>query len=99
MAATALAVVSGAADWHTAHRLLAAVALPPLVGLLILAWIAMRRLLPAAVASLVFFGPAALLTGRDIHLAIASLAFGATAVLAAQAFRGEPGRPAASATT
>ncbi len=95
VAATLLAVVSGAADWHTAHRLLAAVALPPLVGLLVLAWVAMRRLLPAAVASLAFFGAAALLTGRDIHIAMASLAFGATAVLAAQAFRGEPG-PAGS---
>ncbi len=91
MAATALAVVSGAAGWHTAHRLLAAVALPPLVGLLILAGMAMRRLLPAAIAALAFFGAAALLTGRDLHIAMACLAFAATTVLAAQAFRGEPG--------
>ena len=99
MAATALAVVSGAAGWHTAHRLLAAVALPPLVGLLILAVMAMRRLLPASIAALAFFGAAALLTGRDLHIAMASLAFAATTVLAAQAFRGEPDRPAACATS
>ena len=56
---------------------------------------AMRRLLPASIAALAFFGAAALLTGRDLHIAMASLAFASTAVLAAQAFRGEPG-PAGS---
>ena len=61
VAGTALAVVSGAAGWHTAHRLLAALALPPLLGLLVVAWISARRLLPAATASLVLFGAAALL--------------------------------------
>ena len=40
--ATALAVVSGAAGWHTAHRVLAGLALPPLLGLLLLAWMSMR---------------------------------------------------------
>ena len=73
----ALAVVSGAADWGTAHRLLAALALPPIAGLVVLAWISARRLLPAAVASLVLFGLAALLTSPGVHLAVASLAFGA----------------------
>ena len=49
---TGLAVVSGAADWGTAHRLLAALALPPIAGLVVLAWISARRLLPAALAAL-----------------------------------------------
>jgi protoheme IX farnesyltransferase len=79
---TGLAVVSGAAGWDTAHRLLAALALPWLVGLLIVAWISARRLLPPAVAAVVLFGSAALLTGRDVHLTAAALAFGATVLLA-----------------
>ena len=91
--ATALAVVSGAAGWHTEHRLLAAVALPPLVGLLVIAWMALRRLLPTALAALVLFGLAALLTGDGIHLAMATLAFAATTVVAVQAFRLSSGDP------
>jgi heme o synthase len=86
---TGLAVVSGAADWNTAHRLLAAVALPPLAGLLVLAWLSARRLLPAATASVVLFGLAAILTERDVHLVTAALACASTALLCAQTFRGE----------
>jgi protoheme IX farnesyltransferase len=85
---TGLAVVSGAAGWDTAHRVLAAVALPPLAALVATAWVSARRLLPLAVTALVLFGLAALLTGRDVHLGFASLAFGATALLAAATFRG-----------
>jgi protoheme IX farnesyltransferase len=86
---TGLAVVSGAAGWGTAHRVLAAVALPPLAALAATAWIEARRLLPLALTALVLFGLAALLTGRDVHLTFASLAFGATALLAAATFRGD----------
>ena len=46
-----------------------------------LAWISARRLLPAALASLVLFGLAALLTSPGVHLAVASLAFGASVLL------------------
>ena len=53
VAGTGLAVVSGAAGWGTAHRLLAALALPPIAGLVVLAWISARRLLPAALVALV----------------------------------------------
>ncbi|HEY4347280.1 MAG TPA: heme o synthase [Gaiellaceae bacterium] len=88
VAGTGLAVVSGAAGWHTAHRLLAGLALPPLVGLLILAWMSARRLLPAAAASVVLFGLAAALTESKIHVAVAAVAFGSTTLLWAQAFRG-----------
>jgi heme o synthase len=82
VAGTGLAVVSGAAGWDTAHRLLAALALPWLVGLLVVGWVSARRLLPSAVAAVVLFGCAALLTGRAVHLAAAALAFGATVLLA-----------------
>jgi len=88
VAGTALAVVSGAAGWDTAHRLLAALALPPLVGLLVLAWVSARRLLPATVAAVVFFGLAALLTAPAVHLAAASFAFGATAFVLGQTWSG-----------
>ena len=89
VAGTGLAVVSGAADWGTAHRLLAALAVPPLAALAAIAWVSARRLLPAALAALVFFGLAALLTGRAVHLSLAAIAFGATVLLAALVWRGE----------
>jgi heme o synthase len=85
---TGLAVVWGAAGWDTAHRVLAALALPPLAALAAIAWVSARRLLPTALAALVLFGLAALLAGRVLHLALASLALGATVLLAARTFRG-----------
>ena len=88
VAGTALAVVSGAAGWDTAHRLLAAVALPPLAALAATAWVAARRLLPAALVSLALFGLAALLTEPVVHLVAASLAFASTTYVAALTFRG-----------
>ena len=88
VAGTGLAVVSGAAGWDTAHRLLAALALPPLAALVATAWVSARRLLPAALTSLVLFGLAALLTGPTVHLIAASLAFASTAYVAALTFRG-----------
>ena len=44
VAASALAVASGAASIGTAHRLLASLALPPLIALVIVAWLTVRRL-------------------------------------------------------
>jgi heme o synthase len=87
LAGTALAVVSGADGWGTAHRVLAAVAVPPLVGLVVLAWLSARSLLPWASAALVLFGLAALLIGRDLHVAVAAAAFAATALACLQTFR------------
>jgi protoheme IX farnesyltransferase len=85
---TALAVISGAAGWDTAHRVLAALAVPPLAALTAAAWVSARRLLPAALTALVLFGFAALLTGPVLHLTFASLALAATVFLAAGVFRG-----------
>ncbi|HEU5362914.1 MAG TPA: heme o synthase [Gaiellaceae bacterium] len=84
---TGLAVVSGAAGWGTAHRVLAAIALPPIAALVATAWVSSRRLLAPAVSALVLFGLAALLVGRTVHLVFASLAFAATAWAAAFTFR------------
>src|SRR5437764_884317 len=88
--ATLLAVVSGAAGLGTAHRLLAALALPPIVALVAAAWVAYRQLLAPAVTALGLFGCAALVSGSDaLHVALAAAAFAATCVAAAQTFRGE----------
>jgi heme o synthase len=88
VAGTSLAVISGAAGWGTAHRVLAGVALPPLAALAAIAWVTARRELPLALTALVLFGLAALLTGKDVHLIFASAALAATAVAAARTFRG-----------
>jgi protoheme IX farnesyltransferase len=88
--ATLLAVVSGAAGLGTAHRLLAALALPPIVALVAAAWVAYRHLLAPSVTALGLFGCAALASGSDVlHVALAAAAFAATCVVAAQAFRGQ----------
>ena len=88
-AAAALAVVSGALSLHTAHRALAALAIPPLAALVAAAWVAHRRLLAPAAAALALFLVAALVTGRPLHVAFASLALAAALVATASTFRGE----------
>jgi len=88
--ATLLAVISGAAGLDAEHRILAALAMPPLVALVIAAWLAHRRLLPSALAALVLFGLAALLTSPVVHVAAAALSFSAAVVAAAATFRGAP---------
>jgi protoheme IX farnesyltransferase len=90
-AATALAVVSGAAGLDVVHRLLSALALPPLAALVAAAWVAHRRLLPTAAVALFLFGAAATLTAPDLHLAAASAALAATLVALAQALRAPAG--------
>jgi protoheme IX farnesyltransferase len=87
--AVALAVVSGAASLGTAHDLLAALALPPLTALVVVAWFRHRPMLPAAVAALALFGAAAVVTAPALHLALAAAALAATVVLAAIVHRAE----------
>jgi heme o synthase len=88
-AATLLAVVSGSADLGAGHRLLAALALPPLAAVAAAAWVSYRQLRAPALAALAFFGLAAAVTAPGVHLALAALAFAATLVLLALTFRGE----------
>src|SRR5205823_13408304 len=82
-AATLLAVISGAAGLDTAHRLLAALALPPLAALLVAAWLAHRALLLPVLVATGLFGVAALVTAPGAHLALATLAFAASVVVTA----------------
>jgi heme o synthase len=86
--ATLLAVVSGAASLGTAHRALAALAVPPLVALVVAARLAHRPLLAPSLAALVFFGIAAAVMPRPLHIAFAALAFAASAWAAARSFEG-----------
>jgi protoheme IX farnesyltransferase len=87
--AVALAVVSGARPLETAHRLLAALAVPPLSALVVASCIAHRRLLPSASGTLSLFLAAAVATGRPLHIAFAALALAAALVACAQTLRGE----------
>src|SRR5437868_7120572 len=73
--ATLLAVVSGAASLGAAHQLLSALALPPLVAVLVAAVLEHRRLVLPASVSIALFGIAALLTAPGWHLAAAASAF------------------------
>jgi protoheme IX farnesyltransferase len=93
--ATLLAVISGAAGPSAAHRLLAALALPPLVALVLAGWFAHRRLLPSAAAALVLFATAALLTSAIVHTIAAAAAFAAALVATASTFRRDAAPPAA----
>ncbi len=88
--ATLLAVVSGAASLGAAHRVLAALVLPPLVALVAAAFFSHRQLLAPALAALVLFGIAALVTAPGLHLALSAVAFAASLVAAAATYRGEP---------
>ena len=83
-AGTLLAVVSGSAGLGTAHRVLAALALPPLAAVVASAWVSYRRLLYPSVAALILFGLAAAVTAPGLHLALAALPFAASLVVVAQ---------------
>ena len=92
MAGTAAAVVSGAAGLDAPHRVLAALAAPPLAALLCAAVLAHRHLLAPALAAGVAAGLAAALPVRGLHVGFAALALAATVVLSGATLRGE--RPA-----
>jgi heme o synthase len=86
--ATLLAVISGAASLGAAHRVLAALALPPLLAVVVAAKIAHPRLLVPATGALLLFGVAALVTAPGAHLTLSGLAFAGSLVAAAATYRG-----------
>ena len=88
--AVTIAVVSGAAGLGTAHRLLAALALPPIVALVVATWTYHRRLLPATLAALGLFAGAALVTPKTLHLVLAGLALSAIVAATALSVRAGP---------
>src|SRR5580765_6710174 len=91
--ATLLAVISGATGFE--HRLLAALALPPLVALVLAGRLARPRLFAPSLVALILFGAAAVAPGEPLHAGLAALAFAATLVAAAQTFRGAHVAPGA----
>ena len=105
--ATGAAVISGVLRLGTGHEALAALALPPLVALVVAARVAHRRLLPAAATALSLFlleigvGGADALLGRpgwavDLHLGVAALAFAAALVAAASTLRRRAAPPSSA---
>jgi protoheme IX farnesyltransferase len=86
-AATALAVATGGSG--SAHRVLAALAGPPLAALLVAAVVSHRRLVGPAMATAALLLATALAPG-SAHLALAIPAFAGAAVLAVLAWRGRP---------
>ena len=86
---TLLAVISGAEGLGTAHRLLAALVVPPLAALVVSAWYAHRRLVPAVLAAAALFAGAALVSGPHAHSGLAAFALAALVVVVAESFRGE----------
>jgi heme o synthase len=87
---TLLAVVSGAAQLGTAHRLVAALVAPPLAALLVSAWLSHRELVPGVLVAAAFFAAAAAHSSPPIHATLAGLALAALIVVAVQSARGEP---------
>jgi protoheme IX farnesyltransferase len=91
--ATLLAVISGATGFE--HRLLASLALPPLVALVLAGRLARPRLFVPSLVTLMLFGAAALVPGEPLHATLAALAFAGALVTAAQTFRGAHVAPGA----
>jgi protoheme IX farnesyltransferase len=88
--AALLAVASGAAGAGATHRVLAALAGPPLAALLVAALLSHRRRLPPVAATGVLLTGAATATPGAAHLVLAALALAAAAALAAATLRGQP---------
>jgi heme o synthase len=86
--ATLLAVVSGATGFE--HRELSALAVPPLLAVVVAGMLARRRLLVPSLSALALFGAAALFTSGALHVLLAALAFAAALVMSVAAFRGAP---------
>jgi protoheme IX farnesyltransferase len=83
---TGLAAASGELD--VAHRVLVVLALPPLVALVVAAWVSHRRLLvPATTALALFLGATVSWWSTGVHVALAAASFAAVLVTAALAWR------------
>jgi protoheme IX farnesyltransferase len=86
---TLLAVISGAEGLDTAHRLLAALVAPPLAALVVCAWYAHRRLVPATLGAAALFAGAAAVPSDHAHAGLAAFALAALVIVVAESFRGE----------
>ena len=96
-AATLLAVISGATGFE--HRVLASLALPPLVALVLAGRLARPRLFAPSLVALILFCAAARRPGEPLHAGLAALAFAATLVAALRPSAARTSRRAPGATT
>ena len=88
-AAAVLAVVSGEAHLGGTHRVIAALAAPPLAALLVSVWLSHRGLAPAVLGASALFAAAAALPGRGaVHSVFAALALAALLVVVVQSLQG-----------
>jgi heme o synthase len=87
-AAAVLAVLSGEAHLDAMHRILAALAAPPLAALVTSAWLSHRRLVPSVLGASALFAAAAAFPGRVEHTTFAALALAALLVVLVQSFQG-----------
>ena len=89
--AAMLVVATAALDLGTTHQVLALVALPPLIALVIASWLAYRGLLRATVPAVALFAVAiATWWSPALHVLFAAAALAAALVASAAVFRGEP---------
>jgi protoheme IX farnesyltransferase len=87
-AAALLAVVSGAAGLGTAHRVVAALAAPPLAALVVAALLSHRNLIAPVAATGALLVAAAVAPPGPAHLGLAAPALAAASALAVATFRG-----------
>ncbi len=91
VAAVGFAVASG--ELGLAHRVLVALALPPLAAVAVAAWVAHPALrVSSGFAIALFLAATAAWWSRPLHLTLAAGALAAAAVTAAVSFRGQPAR-------
>jgi protoheme IX farnesyltransferase len=89
-AAAAVPVVVASGHLGLAHRALAAIALPPLVALVVAAWAAYPQLRATTLAALgLFLAALASWWWRPLHVSLAALALASTLVAVAATYRGE----------
>ncbi len=89
VAAGTFAVASG--ELGLTHRVLVALALPPLAALVVAAWVVHPPLrVSAGAAAALFLAATAAWWWRPLHVTLAALALAATAIAAAGTFRGAP---------
>ena len=86
--AAVLAVISGATGLGTAHRVVAALAAPPLAALLIAALVSHRNLIAPVAVTGALLVAAAVAPPGPAHLALAAPALAAATALAVATFRG-----------
>jgi heme o synthase len=94
-AAAAVGLVVASGELGIAHRVLVVIALPLLAALVLGAWFAHRRVVPAASSFVLFLAAVASWWSPPLHLALAGAALAATVVATVPLYRGARPGPVA----